>query len=132
MAEIRRQQPKGAPGISFAEIHMPDDKDWGTGTFTTVFEPAALKKHKAIGSIMINPPRFQISATINANGRIPVLLGRADGSHAVDKKLFVLPKDFDVLPSHTLKIEFVKWRIVVAHLDDTPLTSTGADVEPVN
>lgn len=132
MAEIRHQQPKGAPGISFAEIHMPDDNDWGTGSFTTVFEPAALKKHKAIASIMINAPRFQISATANANGEIPVLLGRADGSGPVDKQIFVLPENFDALPAHTLKIEFIKWRILAAYLDDTPLTSTGAAVEPVN
>ena len=35
MAEIKHQQPGGSPEVSGSVIHIPNDADMGTGTFTT-------------------------------------------------------------------------------------------------
>jgi len=116
--EIKHQQLGGSPWILSAEIHIPNDSDLGTGTFTTAFKAKAFSSGSDIASIMMNLPAFQISATVNANGDIPVLIGRAEPQHQL---MFVLPKGLDPAPPHTLRVEFTKWRIVAASIDGKQL-----------
>ena len=99
MPEIRHQQPGGSPEISRAEIQIPDDSDLGTGTFTTAFKSKAFSSGKDRSSIMMNAPGFQVSATVNSNGELVVLLGKAQQPE--HKMTFVLPKGFDEAAAHT-------------------------------
>ena len=62
MPEIKHQRLGGNPHVEFGEIHIPDDADLGTGTFTTVYKAKAFRSNTgAIASAMVNPPAFQIS-----------------------------------------------------------------------
>ena len=72
MPAIKHQQRNACPEISLGEIHIPDDADLGTGTFTNTFSPRALPPTKVISSIMINAPSFQVAATVNPNSEITV------------------------------------------------------------
>ncbi|TMD43853.1 MAG: hypothetical protein E6I88_00145 [Chloroflexi bacterium] len=65
MAEIKHQQPGGSPEVSGSVIHIPNDADMGTGTFTTEFKSNALPATKVIMSAIVNAPVFQITATVN-------------------------------------------------------------------
>ena len=126
MPEIRHQQPGASPGISFAEIHIPNDSDFGTGTYSITLTPRALLSNKAITSIMVNRPRFQISATINPNRDIPVLLGRGS---PVDQVVFRLPQGLDFRLALTLRIEFAGWQISAAAINGQQL---GKNTDPVS
>ena len=122
MPEIRYQQPGGSPEIVSAEIHIPNASDLGTGTFTIVLIPRALLSDKTIMSMIGNPPVFQISATINPNRNVVVLLGKADGSNPFDQVVFRVPHGLDLRVSQTLKVEFAGWRIVAASLNGQALS----------
>lgn len=122
MPEIKHRQTGGSPETEYAEIHIPDDQNMGDGTFTTVLKPNALSKDKAIVSMMLKAPAFQISVNINPAPReIPVLLGRADGSEPSSKKVFVLSPDIDVSKSHTFMATFKNWEITSLKLNELPL-----------
>jgi len=122
MPEIRHQQPGGSPEIVSAEIHIPNASDLGTGTFTIVLIPRALLSDKTIMSMIGNPPVFQISATINPNRNVVVLLGKVDGSNPFDQVVFRVPHGLDLRVSQTLKVEFAGWRIVAASLNGQALS----------
>lgn len=122
MPEIRHQQPSSAPEIDFAEIHIPDDEDMGTGTFTTVFAPDALLNDKNVTSDMFNAPEFQISVNINLNREVPVLLGKADGSPPRASSTFLIPLNVDPSKRHTVVATFSQWQVIRLTIDGLPLT----------
>ena len=121
MPEIRHQVPGSAPGVQFAEIHIPNDEDWGTGTFTTIFAPDAFSSGHVVASVMFNLPTFGISVTVNPNRYIPVLLGRADGSPPTARKTFVLSVAFDASMRHICMAAFGDWQVLDLTMDDAPL-----------
>ena len=126
MPEIKHQQRNACPEISLGEIHIPDDADLGTGTFTTTFSPRALPPTtKVIFSVIINDPGLQVAATVNPNSEIAVALGRADGSNPRDVAIFILPRGVTKRASHTLRIEFADWCILSASFDGQPIQKMG-------
>ena len=126
MPEIRHQQPNASPEIELGEIHIPDDADWGIGSFTTVLAPNALKTRKVISSIMLNPPAFQISMTVNPNGDVMVGLGRADESQPSDQRTFLFPdtpRAIKFSDKHEIRVSFIRWNITSAFLDGNLLAA---------
>ena len=126
MAEIKHQQPGGSPEVSGSVIHIPNDADMGTGTFTTEFKSNALPATKVIMSDIVNAPVFQITATVNPNGDLPVLLGKADNSDPTDRVYFRLPGDIERNRPHALEVRFANWKIAAALLDGKPLPTKAA------
>lgn len=123
MTEIRHRQHGGSPEIEYAEIHIPNGKVLGSGTFTTVLKPGAFSKNEAIVSIMIKVPIFQISVNINPRtGEIPVLLGKADGSEPLSKKSFLIHSDVNPTISNTLVAGFRDWEITGLTLNELELS----------
>ncbi len=121
MPAIKHRQPNASPEVEYGEINIPDDKNLGTGTFTTLLKPNALLGTKTISSIMINAPRFQISVNINPGTKeIPVLLGRADADH-ISGKIFLLSANIDPTVSHTFVAAFENGQVLGLELDGTPL-----------
>lgn len=128
MPEIKHQQAGGSPEVESGTIHIPDDGDWGTGTFTTVLAPNALKARKVISSIMLNAPAFQVSASLNPNGDVVVLLGKADGSDPTDRQVFLLPRTARAIrlaDKHELRVSFIQWNITGAFLNGVLLDTKG-------
>lgn len=132
MAEIRDRQNNPGPGINYSEIYIPDDQNLGTGKYTTVLQPDALAKKDPILSIALNAPIFQISVNINpATKEIPVLLGKADGSPPVSRKVFKLPQNIELTDAYTFKALFENWQVkeltmnaVSLHVQTQPGTVT--------
>ena len=127
MPEIKHQQPNASPEVSMSEIHIPDDSDLGTGTFTINFVPNSLPPTEVISSLIVNPPAFQISATLNPNLDVPALIGKADGSEPTHKVTFRLPDNISKDNEHTLIIRFAGWRILAATLDGIQLQTGSAE-----
>jgi hypothetical protein len=122
MKEIRHRQQGGNPEIEYSEIYIPNDKDLGTGTFTTVLKINALLKNNPIISIMINIPIFQISVNINPQTReIPVLLGKADGTDPISKKIFLISPE-DMARNRIYVASFKNWEI-------TDLSANGIELK---
>lgn len=121
MPPIKHQQLGGSPEIVSADIQIPDDVDLGTGTFATRFKVGSLPSSKPITSIMINPPRFQVSVTVNPNRDLPALLGTADGHDPRSRVCFLLPERIDATVAHVVTIQFEKWHIFAALFDGMPL-----------
>ena len=121
MPEIRVQQPGGAPEVESGEIHIPDDRELGYGEYTVKLKPRSLPARKVIFAVMINPPAFQISATINPNGDVVVWLDRADGADPISRRTFRVPSDIVGSLPHRLRVIFSKWEITEASVDDVPL-----------
>jgi hypothetical protein len=120
--KFKHQVPAGTSEIESGEIHIPNDADWGTGTFTTVFKLDGLRSNDDVTSVMVNAPRFKIAATVNPDGGVPVLLGRADAALPFDHVTFRLPAEIALSAHHTLQIQFANWHIVSAMLDGQMLS----------
>ena len=123
MGSIKIRRERTAPQIDYAEINIPDDKDLGTGSFTTVLNQGALSGRNSISSVMINVPVFQISVNINPGTEaIPVLLGRADNSNPISRKVFILPQKLRKPQKHSFVANFKGWQITSLTLDGSALT----------
>ena len=126
MPEINHQQLGDSPEIESGAIHIPDDSDFGTGTFTTVLAPDALRARKVISSIMLFPPAFQVSVTVNPNGDVVVWLGRADEPQPADQRVFEFPdtpRAVKLAEKHEIRVSFIRWNITSAFLDDALLSA---------
>ncbi|MGZ5440928.1 MAG: hypothetical protein ACXW5U_11770 [Thermoanaerobaculia bacterium] len=123
MPEIRHQQLRGSRAISSAEIHIPDDSDLGTGSFTTVFNRNSILGADPVSSFMVNPPVFQIAVTVSTSGTVAVLIGDTE---PLGEAQFKLPKGVSRRRAHTLRVEFVAWKLVAASFDGTPLEMTDS------
>lgn len=122
MPEIKHRQINPNPGVEYGEIHIPDDRALGTGSFKIVTKPNAFVEHKAISSIMINVPVFQISVNFNpAIYEIPVLLGYADGSEPKSMKIFLFPVYINIHNTHEFIVTFNGWQITEMRMDEKPL-----------
>ncbi|MFH1702787.1 MAG: Shedu anti-phage system protein SduA domain-containing protein [Nitrospirota bacterium] len=122
MPEIKHRQTNPRPEIEYAEIYIPDDRYFGTGSFKTVVKSGALSGEKSISNIMINPPIFQISVNLNpATREIHILLGHADGSDPLSRKLYVFPKDVSVPETNEFEVTFENWEITGLYMDKVSL-----------
>jgi hypothetical protein len=120
---IKYQFPGTRPGIYTFGIHIPDESDLGTGSFTTVFSPAAFSGSEQVPSMIVNPHIFGIFATLDPQrGIVGVRLHEADGVTPKHELGFHVPAGLNRDIAHTLIVEFVKWRILSASLDDSPLS----------
>jgi len=123
MPEIKHRQDKASPEIEYSEIYMPDDRHLGTGSFRTVIKPNAFSAGKAISTIMIQVPVFQISVNFNPSTKeIPTLLGLADGSESISKKTFLFPKEVNFANAHEFTVTFQNWEIMDLSMDGTLLS----------
>ena len=118
--EHRQQNP--SPEIEYSIIAIPDENDLGTGRFITLLKANALSSAKAIASMVVNVPVFQISVNINPETReIPVLLGRVDGTDPISGRLFVLPPTVISQVAHEFVAKFESWKVTGLELDGQPL-----------
>ena len=118
MGEIRHKQVGGGGGIEYVEIVMPDERDWGTGSYVTVFRPKPRASKEVVMSALVNLPRFQVTASINAGGLVAVLLG---DSQPKDRVRLQLPQEMAREKLHSLQIDFASWRVVNALFDSQAL-----------
>jgi hypothetical protein len=118
--EHRQQNP--SPEIEYSIIAIPDENDLGTGRFITLLKANALSSAKAIASMVVNVPVFQISVNINPGTReVPILLGRADGTDPISGRLFVLPSAVIPQVAHEFVAKFESWQVTSLELDGQPL-----------
>lgn len=133
MPEIEHHQDNPSPEIEYGEIHIPDDKYLGTGSFITVTKPGALSRGKAVSSIMFNPPLFQISLNLNpSTGEIPVLLGAANGSDPTSGKMYLFQERVSLTDSHEFKVTFEDWQITGLYIDGVSLPERPEGLLPPN
>ncbi len=122
MSEVKSREDKPLPGIEYSEIHIPDEDNIGTGTFLTVLEPKALTKINPIMSSMVNKPLFQLIMGINAaENEATVLLGKADNTPAVSRKVYKVPTDKNRDDALEFNIIFKDWDITALELDGSAL-----------
>ena len=118
MAEIRSRDNNPVPGIDHSEIYIPDEKNVGVGTFITVLEPNAMAKISPIISSIINEPVFQLIVSINlAIESVTVMIGKADKSPPLSRKVFKLPKEIELPDAHRFEVVFGNWDIESLKLD---------------
>lgn len=122
MSEIRSRDDKPLPGIDYSEIHIPDEDNIGTGTFITVLDPKAMSKINPIMSSIVNKPLFQLIMGINAaEDEATVLLGKADNTPAISRKVYKIPTETNKDDALNFKIIFKEWDIKTLELDGSTL-----------
>jgi hypothetical protein len=132
MAEARNRMDNPSPDVLFQEIYLPDDQDFSTGTFRIRIKQNALitpaePGPKAISSLALIAPRFQISVSVNPGTReIPVLLGRADGSDPIAVAFFFLPPELDTSLLHDFEVTFEDWQVISLTMDGAALRRSAA------
>ncbi len=126
MGGIHNRQQQPAPGVDYAEIHLPNDKDLGTGSYIAGIRPKALSSGEPIICAIINAPVFQLSLNINpATREIPVLLGRVDNTPPMSRKVFLLPVSCDSSQGHVFEAVFSGWRVEQLRMDGLCLEERG-------
>jgi len=122
MTEIKSREDRPLPGIEYSEIFIADENDLGTGVFTTIVEARALAKINPIMSSIINEPVFQLILNINsAEEAATVLLGKADNTPALSRKVFKIPEDTRIQEAHTFTINFSGWDVKTLEMDGNEL-----------
>jgi hypothetical protein len=112
MPEIKSREDGPVPGVKYSEIHIPDEKMLGTGSFTTVLDPAALKKINPIISSIQNEPEFIMVVSINiAIEQITAMIGKSYNSPPLDRKVFTIPTGIDLLKENDFTVSFDDWDI---------------------
>ena len=122
MAGIESHDKKPVPGVEYSEIQIPDDNNLGTGTFTTMLEPNALAKINPIISSIQNEPVFQLIVSINlAIESVTAMIGKADDTPPLSRKVFSLPKEIAVKDAHRFDVLFKDWQIEETAIDGVKL-----------
>jgi len=123
MAEIKNRETTPIPGIEYSEIHIPDEKDVGTGTFTSVLEPKALKKINPIISSIQNEPVFLMIVSINtAISQVTAMIGKSHNTAPLDRKVFNIPESIDDQRANDFTVKFNDWDIESIILNGDELT----------
>lgn len=118
MAELRNRETNPIPGVDYSEIHMPDENNLGTGTFTTVLAPKALKKINPIISTVQNQPVFLMIVSINiAISQVTTMIGKSHNTPPLDRKVFNIPDSIDDLSANAFMVRFDDWDIVGMNLN---------------
>lgn len=115
MTEIRHQVPGPSEEVESTEIYIPDDSDPGSGEFIVTLPPKVLPTSKIFWATIIHPPKLQVLATFDANRNVAVKLGL---NETVDQKNYTLPESVEADQGHILKVQFSKWKLADAFLDD--------------
>jgi hypothetical protein len=126
MPEIKSREEGPVPGVKYSEIHIPDEKVLGTGSFTTVLDPAALKKINPIISSIQNEPEFIMVVSINiAIEQITAMIGKSYNSPPLDRRVFTIPTGIDLLKENDFTVSFDDWDIQGIKLNGNNLNPAG-------
>ncbi|MEN8264948.1 MAG: hypothetical protein ABFR82_15970 [Nitrospirota bacterium] len=123
MAELKHREDNPIPGVDYSEIRIPDEKYLGTGEFTTMVPKKALSKINPIISNVMNDPYFLLIVSINLGiDQVTAVLGKTHDEPPISRKVFNIPKDFDVKDAHDFTVSFKEW-------DVTGMTLNGKEIE---
>ena len=122
MAEIRSREEHPIPGVAYSALHIPDEYNLGTGTFTTMVEAGAMAKINPIISNIMNEPYFLMIVTVNLGiDQVTALLGKAHDEGPISRKVFDIPGDINTGDAHDVTVVFRDWDIHDITLDGTSL-----------
>ncbi len=122
MAEIKSHEEKPVPGVDYSMIQISDDNNLGTGTFTTMLEPNAMAKINPIISSIQNELVFQLIVSINlAIESVTAMIGTADNTPPLSRKVFSLPKEIALKDAHRFDVGFKEWQIEEISMDGVNL-----------
>jgi len=122
MAEIKSHEEKPVPGVDYSMIQISDDNNLGTGTFTTMLEPNAMAKINPIISSIQNELVFQLIVSINlAIESVTAMIGTADNTPPLSRKVFSLPKEIVLKDAHRFDVGFKEWQIEEISMDGVNL-----------
>lgn len=122
MPEIKSREDGPVPGVTYSEVHIPDEQALGTGSFTTVLDPAALKKINPIISSIQNEPVFLLIVSINiAIEQATAMIGKSHNTPPLDRRVFTIPKGIDLLKENDFTVSFDDWDITGMKLNGNNL-----------
>lgn len=122
MAEIKSREDEPLPGITYSEIHIPDENSLGTGTFITVLEEGAFGKKNPIMSSIMNEPVFVLILSMNAAiESATAMVGKSQNTPPLDRKVFKFPSDIDTKSVLSFKVIFDDWDITGIELNGNNL-----------
>jgi len=127
MSEIKSREDGPVPGVAYSEVHIPDDKKLGTGSFTTVLEPTALKKINPIISSIQNEPVFLMIVSINiAIEQATAMIGKSHNTPPLDRRVFTIPKGIDLMQVNDFSVSFSDWDITGMKLNGNNLQTADS------
>ena len=128
MSEIKSREDGPVPGVQYSEINIPDDKEMGTGSFTTVLEPKAMKKINPIISSIENEPVFLMIVSINiAIEQATAMIGKSHNTPPLDRKVFNIPQGIDLLQANDFSVSFDDWDVTGMRLNGNNLNPAADD-----
>jgi hypothetical protein len=123
MAELKNREANPIPGVEYSEIHIPDEKEMGTGSFSTVLEPKALSKNNPIISSIQKTPVFLLIVSINiAIEEVSAMIGESHDKPPRSRKVFVLPEKIKSEDANDFTVNFRDWEIEDIKLNGAGLT----------
>ncbi len=126
MGEIKSREQEPLPGITYSEIHIPDDSDLGTGTFVTVLEKGAFGKKNPIISSIMKEPEFVLILSMNAAiESATAMIGKSQNTPPLDRKVFTFPDDVNTGEVLTFKVRFDTWDVIGIELNGNGLALAG-------
>jgi len=126
VAEIKSREEEPLPGITYSEIHIPDENSLGTGTFITVLEEGAFGKKNPIISSIMNEPEFVLILSMNvAIESATAMIGKSQNTQPLDRKVFKIPTEVDTKEVLRFKVSFDDWDIKGIEINGNKLDLVG-------
>lgn len=126
MAEIKNREDGPLPGITYSEVHIPDENILGTGTFMTVLEEGAFGKKNPIISSIMKEPEFVLILSMNvAIESATAMIGKSQNTPPLDRKVFKIPADVDTNVVLSFNVNFDDWDIKGIDLNGNSLEKVG-------
>ncbi len=118
MAEIKHREDNPIPGVDYSEIHIPDEHDLGTGKFTTMVPEKTFSKMNPVISNVMHDPYFLLIISINLGiDQVTAVLGKTHDEPPISRKVFNIPKDFNVEDAHEFTVSFKEWDVTEMKLN---------------
>lgn len=122
MAEMRSREKNPIPGVDYSEIRIPEENNLGTGAFTTMLEPGALKKNNPVISSIQKEPVFLLVVSINiAIEQVTAMIGKSQGTPPLSRKVFTIPSDTNLEEANDFTVNFHDWEIQEMNLNGQKL-----------
>ncbi len=110
--------------VESAILEIPDDMNFGTGSFSVVFNRKAFSPDGVSFAVGIaNPPRIQCFMEVNrARSLLGIVLNPCVSSEEpLPTTQFMLPKHIKTGERHAATMRFIDWRVESVSFDNLPL-----------
>ncbi|HEV3449362.1 MAG TPA: hypothetical protein VG099_32300 [Gemmataceae bacterium] len=130
MPALTHREDGGGRGIQFRELSLPDDQNFGTGSYRVQLRRFALRKDRGADAAIVLSDKIGIALRIYPGRLVAVELGKAEEYTPTLPWGFSFPHDLDYSVPHDAVVSFHNWQVSSVSIDGKPLVEHKSPSDP--